>query len=185
MAGRCPPTKAWINLSSSLRYHQLPLARKSMLSSRIDETADRLAHCLVRHIHNISPQHSRRRRSRNMLVILHLTPSRRRLQALINHPKHKTPNSPDRRKPSTTPMQHMLRCIRNRNRTSRTMPRRTMMATTAMVGCPCPRHTKSSAGKRWTSETTNARSPEPNTNYRCRGILSCNTTHRFACRHGR
>lgn len=131
-----------------------------MLSSRIDETADKLADFPTHHIHNISPRHSRRRRYPNTLVTRRPMLSLRPSQARIN--RRRIVSSPDRRKPNTTltRTRHMLRCTPNRNRTPRTMPRRTMMATTAMAACPCPRHTRPSAGNS-NSETTNSRSLEP------------------------
>lgn len=169
-ADRCLPTRAWIKLSSNRPCHQPRPAPKSMLSSRIDETADKLAVFLLHHIHNTSPRHSRRRRYHNTLDTLRPTLNRRRSLAHTNHRNRKVTNSRDSRRVNTTLMRHMRRCTPNRNRTSRTMPRRMMMATTAMVECPCPRHTKPSAGIS-NSETTNARSMEPNSEPR-QGNLS-------------
>ena len=146
-AGRCLPTRTWISLSNSPPCHQpRPALIKSMLSNRTDETADKLVEFLLHHIHSISPQHSRRRRYRNTLVTLSPTLSRPRSLAPTNRNSNKTPNRRDRRKANITPTQRMPRCTRSRNRTSRTMPRRTMMATTATAECPCPRHTRPSAG---------------------------------------
>lgn len=143
-----------------------------MLSSRIDEIVGKLAHFLEPHIHNTSPRHSRRRRYHNTLVTLRPMLSLQPSQARIN--RRRILSSPDSRKPNTklTRTRHMLRCTPNRNRTSRTMPRRTMMATTAMAECPCPRHTRPSAGN-LNSETTNSRLLEPNTN-RGRGTSATN-----------
>jgi hypothetical protein len=112
-----------------------------MLSSRIDETAGKLADFQGHRIHNISPRRSRRRRYRNTLAILLPTPSRRS-PVRISPRSRRVRSSRDSRKVSTTLTRRMRRCTPNRNRTSRTMPRRTMMATTAMVECPCPLHTR-------------------------------------------
>ena len=156
-----------------------------MLSNRTDETADKLALSLRHHIHNISPRHLRRPRYRNTLATLSPTLSRRRSRALTNHNSHKTLSRRDNRKANITPTQHMPRCTRSRNRTSPTMPRRTMMATTATAACPCPRHTKPLVvpGSR-NSETTN--SPLAGTEHApTQGVLNDKTTHYFACTHGR
>jgi len=132
-----------------------------MLSSRIDETADKLA-VILHHIHNTSPQLSRRRRYRSMLVIRRPTLSHRRLLAHINLHSRRTPSNRGSRKVNTMLTRHMLRCTLNRNRMSRTIMQRMMMATTAMAECPCPRRTRPSAGIS-NSETTNAHSMEPST----------------------
>ena len=151
-----------------------------MLSSLIDETADKLAASLRHHIHNISPRHLRRPKYRNTLATLSPTLSRRRSRAPTNHNRHKTPSRRDNRKANnTTLMRRMPRCTRSRNRTSRTMPRRTMMATTATAACPCPRHTKLLVvpGSR-NSETTN--SPLAGTEHApTQGILSDKTNALF------
>jgi hypothetical protein len=150
-----------------------------MLFSRIDEIAGRLADFLGHHIHNTSPQHSRRRRYRNTLVTLRPTPSRRSPVRISPHSR-RIRSSRDSRKLSTTRTRRMHRCMPNRNRTSRTMPRRTMMATTAMAECPCPHHTSSGISN---SETTNAHSLEPKTASSQRN-RSNEAMHCFACRHG-
>jgi hypothetical protein len=156
-----------------------------MLSNRTDETADKLAVSLRHHIHNISPRHSRRRKYRSTLAMLSPTLSRLRSLVLTNHNMHRTPSRRDNRKAKTTLMRRMPRCTPSRNRTSRTMPRRTMMATTATAACPCPLHTKPLVvpGSR-NSETTN--SPLAGTEHApTQGILSDKTTHCFARTHGR
>jgi hypothetical protein len=152
-----------------------------MLFSHTDEIAGRLADFLAHHIHNISPRHSRRRRYRNTLATLRPTLSRRS-PVRINPRRRKTRSSRDSRKLSTILTRHMPRCTPNRNRMSRTMPRRTMMATTAMAECPCPHHTRPSV-RISNSETTNARSLEPITGSSQR-ILSNEAMHCFACKHG-
>jgi hypothetical protein len=138
---RCLPTRVWIKLNNNRQCHRLRPAHKSMLSSHTDEIAGRLADFLAHHIHNISPRHSRRRRYRNTLATLRPTLSRRS-PVRINPRSRKTRSSRDSRKLSTIRTRHMPRCTPNRNRMSRTMPRRTMKATTAMAECPCRRHTK-------------------------------------------